>query len=357
MAEKMSDSDRDLEVVKPPPKRRRIIDPSAVASVPIYSNKVNACLHLKPTPSVLAKNDNAGDCEDAALCFEPSPPAKRTVSSVFVDSEEEESEKVNLSKEPEDIRSPSPPPPPGSPVTKGSTRARRKIHEINTKLGAVCSLLSPSPESSEGRSTRKGRRHLPSAASEQCEDDDIIIITPGSGSQSPLSAREESHLTAREIPLKFRCRTDLHKIPVMSSAPLSEAVDKLSIKLKVPPSRILLLKKEKELPIHLTANELGLSIADIIDCDVLAADDKQEADDNSSNIITVRLQGKDKGSAQEYSLHREAPLGNILSQYLSSMSGAATHTVHFLFDGTKIKHSQTPSQLDMEDGDVIEVWT
>jgi hypothetical protein len=38
------------------------------------------------------------------------------------------------------------------------------------------------------------------------------------------------------------------------------------------------------------------------------------------------------------------------------MSVDARRKVRFQFDGSKVVHSQTPSQLDMEDGDVIEVW-
>uniref|UniRef100_A0A667X8S6 NFATC2-interacting protein n=1 Tax=Myripristis murdjan TaxID=586833 RepID=A0A667X8S6_9TELE len=129
-----------------------------------------------------------------------------------------------------------------------------------------------------------------------------------------------------------------------------KVVDELSVKLKVPPSRIMLLRKEMELPTHLTANELGLSIADIIDCVVMAADDKQEAEEDSSSVITVRLQGKEKGSAQEYTLDR-VRTSTTAALRLSQCK------VQFHFDGSKITHSQTPSQLDMEDGDVIEVWT
>uniref|UniRef100_A0A673WJQ6 NFATC2-interacting protein n=1 Tax=Salmo trutta TaxID=8032 RepID=A0A673WJQ6_SALTR len=136
---------------------------------------------------------------------------------------------------------------------------------------------------------------------------------------------------------------------------LFKAVEQLSVKLKVPPSRILLLRRDIELPVHSTANELGLGIADIIDCVVIAADDKHEPEP-SGDMITVRLQAKEKGSAQEYSLHKDAPLGSILSQYVSSMSVDARRKVRFQFDGSKVVHSQTPSQLDMEDGDVIEVW-
>lgn len=53
---------------------------------------------------------------------------------------------------------------------------------------------------------------------------------------------------------------------------------------------------------------------------------------------------------------QDDPLGSILSQYTSGLSAAAKRKVKFLFDGLKVKHNQTPSQLDMEDGDIIEVW-
>ena len=39
-AEVKSDSDVETAPVMAPPKRRRMIDPSAIAPVPIYSNKV-----------------------------------------------------------------------------------------------------------------------------------------------------------------------------------------------------------------------------------------------------------------------------------------------------------------------------
>ncbi|XP_029914693.1 NFATC2-interacting protein isoform X2 [Myripristis murdjan] len=346
----------------PPPKRRRIIDPAAVPSVSIYSNKVNSCLQMKPTLNILAEKESAGDSEEASLwSVSPPPPAKKSpVSYTLTDSEEDEPEHMEKNEVQEDRGSPSPPPPVGSPVAKVSQRVTRKIHEFNRKLDAVSSLLHSPPQEPRRRRTK---RNLPPPPQEkECsdnfdDDDDIIIVTPNTRPQATCADSGESPLTVRTIPLKVRCRADLHKIPVLSSVPLSKVVDELSVKLKVPPSRIMLLRKEMELPTHLTANELGLSIADIIDCVVMAADDKQEAEEDSSSVITVRLQGKEKGSAQEYTLDRDAPLGSVLSQYLSSIPVSSRCKVQFHFDGSKITHSQTPSQLDMEDGDVIEVWT
>uniref|UniRef100_A0A8C6M4U4 NFATC2-interacting protein n=1 Tax=Nothobranchius furzeri TaxID=105023 RepID=A0A8C6M4U4_NOTFU len=76
----------------------------------------------------------------------------------------------------------------------------------------------------------------------------------------------------------------------------------------------------------------------------------------SSSSVTVRLQSKDRDSSQEYSIHRDTPLDTIFSQYLSSLPSTTQRKVRFHFDGSKVMSGQTPAQLDMEDGDIIEVW-
>uniref|UniRef100_A0A3Q3EVJ5 NFATC2-interacting protein n=1 Tax=Kryptolebias marmoratus TaxID=37003 RepID=A0A3Q3EVJ5_KRYMA len=126
----------------------------------------------------------------------------------------------------------------------------------------------------------------------------------------------------------------------------------LSVILKVPPPRLLLLKNDEELPTNSTVGELGLGIADIIECVVMAAEDE-----SVSSIITVKLQSKDRDSSLEFSIHREAPLSSVFSRYLSNVSAGAQRRVRFHFDGFKVTGDQTPAQLDMEDGDIIEVWT
>ncbi|CAL8273917.1 unnamed protein product [Lota lota] len=370
----MSDSDSaQVAPLNPPPKRRRIIfDPSTINSVPIYSNKVNNCLQLKPTPAVLTHNSSC-DHAEAAPCSDSARSVAEVNDLSFTDSEEEEEHKPPYhTKNSESVAlcSPSPPLTPSSPCVQASTRVWRDVAEVNSRLGSVSSLLSLPPEGVGGMRTRGRGAPSPAAAGPsltdaQYYDDDILLVTPSARGQDdliiqtpvPLSPplEPEDPLVGREIQLKFRCRTEIHRVPVVSSRPLGEAVEALAVKLKVPPARILLLRNETELPAHSSANQLGLSIADIIDCVVMAEDAKQET--QSSDIITVRLQGKDRGSTQEYSLHKEASLGSILSQYTASRSAGGQAKLHFLFDGSKIKANHTPAQLEMEDGDVIEVWS
>lgn len=54
---------------------------------------------------------------------------------------------------------------------------------------------------------------------------------------------------------------------------------------------------------------------------------------------------------------KDAPLGSILSQYVSGLPASARWKAKFLFDGSRVTNNQTPAELDMEDGDVIEVWS
>ncbi|XP_073793180.1 NFATC2-interacting protein isoform X1 [Danio rerio] len=223
------------------------------------------------------------------------------------------------------------------------------MREINRKLDAIGSLVCMSPEPQD---PVVEYRNSPSPVNDYDDDDDIIIVSSNS-KHKRRPCNTEGRDSAREISLKFRCRTELFKIPILSTAPLSKAVEQLAIKLNVPSSQILLLKKDIDLPIHSSVSELGLGIADIIDCVVT---EKIQEETDKSDVITVRLQGKEKSSVQVYSLKKTAPIGSILSQYVSSLDVSARRRAKFLFDGSRVSNNQTPAELDMEDGDVIEVW-
>ncbi|MCJ8739222.1 hypothetical protein PDJAM_G00044670 [Pangasius djambal] len=350
MAEVACDSDSDIEVTaqsrpSPPPKRRRVLDPSAITPVPIYSKKVTRSLQLNP--AVFKQVDCTEVNEDEDRLWPPFPPKSKNkpISIILSDSEEElEPDKPQLVSQ-----TPSSPPPHCIPPVLKTNRANKKIRQINQKLATFSSLMCL---------TSKRPEDIPdfsdcSSQINKCHDDENeIIIISSEDKKKRRPAKPKPRKRAREISLKFRWRMDVHKIPVLLTDPLSKAVAQLSVKLKVPASKILLMRNDDELPVHSTITQLDLGIADIIDCLVITDDE----DESRCDVITVRLQGKEKGSAQEYSLRKDAPLGSILSQYTSGLSATAKRKVKVLFDGLKVKHNQTPSQLDMEDGDVIDVW-
>ncbi|KAM9391674.1 NFATC2-interacting protein [Pholidichthys leucotaenia] len=334
-------SNDEVQVVNPPPKRSRILDRSTIVPIPVYSSKVKNCLHLKlPGPLFFEKSYSDVSTEFPQI---KSPPV------ICVSDSEDDTELEHNTPEHalEAVCSLSPSPP-KSPVEKQSRKVQKKIKELDRRLQAINSVFSPELEKTRPR--RKRCKPIPVLQIEQDDDDDVVILSPASESQS-----SQYSTSAREIPLKIRYYTDIHRIPVCPSTPLSSAVTQLSIILDVPPARLLLLKDEVELPTSSTVGELGLGIADILECVIKAAENESQAD--SDGIITVKLQSKDKDSSWEFSILRNSPLGPIFSQYLSNMSSYAQKKVHFQFDGSKVTARQTPAQLDMEDGDIIEVWT
>ncbi|XP_023812985.1 NFATC2-interacting protein isoform X2 [Oryzias latipes] len=328
----------DIQQMDPPPKRRRVLDPSAIAPVPIYSNKVSSGLQLKPTSSLFAESENADDADD---CLWAEFSSKEAADVICLSDSEEEPGSHQRLAEPRKERAETPrcpTPPPDSPVQKQSRKVRQKTNEINRRLQAASSVLSP-------KSRPTAAPCAPPPVEEQADDDDIIVlVTPGTRSLP------DSSDPARKIPLKVRCRTEIHRVQVLPSTPLGQVLRQLSVTLDVPPSQLLLLREEAELPPHLTVEELRLGIADIIDCVVMATEEK------SGSLITVRLQSKDRGSSQSFSVHRDAPLASVFSQYLSGVTAAARSKARFQFDGSRVTGEQTAAQLDMEDGDMVEVW-
>uniref|UniRef100_A0A3P8VQ36 NFATC2-interacting protein n=1 Tax=Cynoglossus semilaevis TaxID=244447 RepID=A0A3P8VQ36_CYNSE len=138
------------------------------------------------------------------------------------------------------------------------------------------------------------------------------------------------------------------------STPLSQVLTRLSSILNVPPSALLLLREELELPQDSSVGELGLGITDILECVVMVTADRTTPEEG---VIKFRVQSKDRDASQEFSLHRDAALGSVLTPYLSCFPPCARKKVVFHFDGSKVSLTQTPAELDMEDGDILEVWT
>lgn len=63
------------------------------------------------------------------------------------------------------------------------------------------------------------------------------------------------------------------------------------------------------------------------ECVVMAAEDKSGANDGSSSNITVKLQGKDKDSSQEFSLHKVGSFSSLSGLSFVLAAGQKRHTV------------------------------
>ncbi|XP_016073430.1 PREDICTED: NFATC2-interacting protein [Miniopterus natalensis] len=334
-----SDSDSDSEGADARPagapqglvrrRRRLLLDPGEAPVVPVYSGKVKSSLQLIPDHLPLLKLCPPGPEEECDMADSSSPhaedlpvpdsPWKKKLRSKA--EEEKEKNTVSLAQD----TSPLPPPLPRTKSRK-HTQALQKLREVNRRLQDLRSCLSPKQH--------QGQDHL-------SQDDEVVLL------EGPILPK-----SPRLFQLKIRCRADLIRLPVTMSEPLQSVVDHMATRLGVSPSRILLLFGETELSPTATPRTLKLGVADIIDCVVLAS--SPEATE-TSHLLQLRVQGKEKHQMLEVSLSRDSPLKTLMSHYEEAM-GLSGCKLSFFFDGTKLSGKELPADLGMESGDLIEVW-
>ncbi|KAF6125976.1 nuclear factor of activated T cells 2 interacting protein [Phyllostomus discolor] len=323
-----SDSDSEGADARPagaPPalvrrRRRLLLDPGEVKS----------SLHLIPDHLSLLKlclpgTEEEEDMADSSSPHAEDPPVPESPWKKKLRSKAEEGNKKKKVSPAQDT-SPLPPSPPRTKSRK-HTRALRKLREVNRRLQDLRSCLSPKQ--------RQGQDQL-------SQDDEVVLL------EGPVLPR-----SPRLFPLKIRCRADLVRLPVRMSEPLQSVVDHMATHLGVSPSRILLLFGETELSPTATPRTLKLGVADIIDCVVLASSPEAA---ETSHLLQLRVQGKEKHQMLEVSLSRDSPLKTLMSHYEEAM-GLSGHKLSFFFDGTKLSGTELPADLDMESGDLIEVWS
>ncbi|KAM7148388.1 NFATC2-interacting protein [Molossus nigricans] len=333
-----SDSDSEGAHARPagaPPalvrrRRRLLLDPGEAPVVPVYSGKVKNSLRLIPDHLPLLQlcppgTEEEGDMADSSSPHAedlpvPDSPWKKNLRSKA--EEEKEKKTVSLAQD----TSPLPPPLPRTKSRK-HTRALQKLREVNKRLQDLRSCLSPKQ--------CQGQDHL-------SQDDEVVLL------EGPVLPR-----SPRLFQLKVRCRADLVRLPVTMSEPLQSVVDHMATHLGVSPSRILLLFGETELSPTATPRTLKLGVADIIDCVVLASSPEAA---ETSQLLQLRVQGKEKHQMLEVSLSRDSPLKTLMSHYEEAM-GLSGHNLSFFFDGTKLSGKELPDDLGMESGDLIEVWS
>ncbi|XP_016851659.1 NFATC2-interacting protein isoform X1 [Anolis carolinensis] len=322
-----SSSDSEPEVIpkKPSLKRRRFFTDNAVAAVPVYSTKVQKSLQLLPKSlklSYIPQILNTSDDEEDTISSEKTQVVEETRCQ-------------NMS--------PSPPPPPPPPRLRRACR-RDKCSCNQSGCRILNQLEFPNLVQGILKQRLESLTSSLSAAKKSLQDEETdadsndVILIDASDSQ--------------ELLLKVRCRADLHRVSIRMTDPLQKVIEHMGQTLKVPPNRILLLLRDRELAADATPGRLGLGVADIVDC-IVETNNKQSSD---SGNLQLRVQGKDKSSEMEITVQKGEPLQVLMNHYRQAQ-GLGRRKLVFHFDGQKLMETWTPEELGMESGDVIEVWS
>ncbi|KAL1936432.1 hypothetical protein VTP01DRAFT_566 [Rhizomucor pusillus] len=81
--------------------------------------------------------------------------------------------------------------------------------------------------------------------------------------------------------------------------------------------------------------------------------DKKDADHTASEHINLKVVGSDHNEVF-FKIKRSTPLKKLMDAYCERQ-GKAPGSVRFLYDGNRVAATDTPAQLDMDDGDSIDV--
>merc|ERR1712046_68976 len=77
-----------------------------------------------------------------------------------------------------------------------------------------------------------------------------------------------------------------------------------------------------------------------------------EQGDSNPDQINIKVKGPD-GAEVFFKIKRKTQMKKLMDAYCYR-SGQDPKSIHFLFEGERIQPTQTPDELDMDDGDVID---
>lgn len=80
----------------------------------------------------------------------------------------------------------------------------------------------------------------------------------------------------------------------------------------------------------------------------------EEKKGGESEHINLKVLGQDNAVVQ-FKIKRHTPLRKLMNAYCDR-AGLSMQVVRFRFDGSPINENDTPTSLEMEEGDTIEVY-
>ncbi|XP_031144983.1 small ubiquitin like modifier 2a [Sander lucioperca] len=81
---------------------------------------------------------------------------------------------------------------------------------------------------------------------------------------------------------------------------------------------------------------------------------KEGVKTENNEHINLKVAGQD-GSVVQFKIKRHTPLSKLMKAYCERQ-GLSMRQIRFRFDGQPINETDTPSQLEMEDEDTIDVF-
>jgi small ubiquitin-related modifier len=84
--------------------------------------------------------------------------------------------------------------------------------------------------------------------------------------------------------------------------------------------------------------------------------DQPDQVEQSKNLISINVTSQNYEDIM-FKLKKNTPFKKIITKYCERYEITDRKSIKFIFDGDAIREDQTPEEIDMDDGDVIEAIT
>jgi hypothetical protein len=181
-----------------------------------------------------------------------------------------------------------------------------------------------------------------------------LLVEQGSGLEDSLVATPSS----LPLTLRVRCRGKIHRFAVNKDDPLVLLCAELGKELGVKGDQILLSHRTVTLSTTASPASLGLSTVDIIDAIVVlegqlvnGGTDGATLSLGSGDTVSLKVQSSKKTAT--YSIAKTHALSKVMTAFAAVLEVPVSR-IKFTFDGDPISPDHTPTDLDLENDDIID---
>lgn len=164
-----------------------------------------------------------------------------------------------------------------------------------------------------------------------------------------------------EIRVCIKWGRESFRLPIRKLQKFSHLYEVLAQKYGVSEDRVVLNLKDKIINPALSPGDLGVTIADVIEGGIGSLESStreqppvQQTIPRDPDSVSLRIQNSKKGS-----VHISIGLKEKMSVLMHKYAEEKQHKVdrlRFMFDGEQLKPHSTPSSLDLEGGECIDVY-
>lgn len=177
-------------------------------------------------------------------------------------------------------------------------------------------------------------------------------------SEYDTSCPEEISFQEYDYTVKMYYNFKIFTFDMTSNTSLSVALKDLTDKLNKPANSIVLRHEDKPVPFDATPATLQLRVTDILEaCDYIcdkSSSSSSKPQKHPDELELILQDGRSRNGGNSFNFFKNQPFSELKKLYAEKAS-VDVQRVHLQFDGDQVDESETPIELGLEDGDVIDV--